>query len=57
MPELVVADTTDVGTLRPKLKPLPKAGAYFQLIQLDDFDFEVHILEDYFLEDPITLFT
>jgi hypothetical protein len=57
MPEPVVADTTDAGTLRPKLKPLPKAGTHFQPMQLDDFDFEVHMPEDCSPEDPITLFT
>ena len=56
MSEPVVADTTDAGTLRPKLKPLPKAGTKFKPIQLNDFDFEVHIPEDCSLEDPISLF-
>ncbi|KAL5326760.1 hypothetical protein ACEPPN_004449 [Leptodophora sp. 'Broadleaf-Isolate-01'] len=51
-----VADPTDAGTLRPKLKVLPKAGTHFQPIKLDDFDYEVHMPEDCSLEDPISLF-
>ncbi|KAL5318233.1 hypothetical protein ACEPPN_013292 [Leptodophora sp. 'Broadleaf-Isolate-01'] len=51
-----VADPTDVGTLRPQLKVLPNAGTHFQPMRLDEFEYEVHMPEDYSPEDPISLF-
>jgi hypothetical protein len=57
MPEDIVADPTDAGTLRPKAKPLQRKGTNFQPMQLDDFDFEIHLPDHCSPEDPITLFT
>ena len=57
MAEYATHDPTDVGTLRPNAEPLQNTGATFHPIELEDFDFEVHLPEDCSPEDPISLFT
>jgi hypothetical protein len=57
MPEIAVPDPTDLGTLRPLAEPLNKKGAQFKPMEIDDFDFEVHLPESCSPDDPITLFT
>ena len=57
MPEHAVTNPTDAGTFRPDTKPLKRIGVNFHPIQLDDFDFAVHLPKDYSRDDPISLFT
>ena len=57
MPEDTVFDPTDKGTLRPNAKPLQSKGDAFYPINLPDFGWEITLLEDVFVDDPITLFT
>jgi hypothetical protein len=38
MPELIVFDSTDKGTLRPDKEPLESIGDKFVLIKLPHFD-------------------
>jgi hypothetical protein len=46
-----------LGTLRPLAEPLHARGAQFKPMEIDDFDFEIHLPEDCSPDDPITLFT
>ena len=57
MPEYATQDPTNARTFRLVAKPLKNTGATFHPIELNDFDFEDHLLEDYSLKDPISLFT
>jgi hypothetical protein len=56
MPELIVFDSTDKGTLRLDEEPLESTGDKFVLIKLPHFGWEIYPLENTFLDDLITLF-
>jgi hypothetical protein len=45
------------ATKRSNLPPLKKAGSCFILIQLDDFGYDISLLETASADDPISLFT
>lgn len=49
-------DPTDPGTLRPNIKPLQKAGAAFQPMDIPDFQPEIVLPEGVSANNPITLF-
>jgi Transposase IS4 len=57
MPELIVFDPTDKGTLRPDEEPLESQGDQFVPMKLPHFGWEIHLLENVSPDDPITLFT
>jgi hypothetical protein len=57
MPDDTIFDPTDKGTLRPNEDPLHKKGDAFKPMQLPDFNWEIHLPDDAFPDDPITLFT
>jgi hypothetical protein len=56
MPEEIIFDPTDKGTLRPNAKPLRKKGDAFFPTNLPDFGWEITLLEEVSADDPITLF-
>lgn len=57
MPEGVVCDPTDTGTLRPNAKPLQRKGSHFIPMKCPDFGFEINLPHHSSPDDPITLFT
>jgi hypothetical protein len=56
MPEKIIFDPTDKGTLRPNAKLLRKKGDTFYPMKLPDFTWEITLLEDISPDDPIILF-
>jgi hypothetical protein len=57
MREDIQNDFTDSATKRPNSPPLKKAGSCFILIQLDDFGYNISLLETASADDLISLFT
>ena len=57
MPEYIVFDLTDKGTLRPDEEPLESQGDQFVPMKLPHFGQEIHLPENVSPDDPITLFT
>jgi hypothetical protein len=56
MPEDIVFDPTDKGTLRPNTTLLQKKGDAFKPMELPDFDWDITLPENVSLDDSITLF-
>jgi hypothetical protein len=56
MPEDIVFDPTDRGTLRPNTKPLQKKRDAFKPMELPDFGWDITLPENASSDDPIILF-
>ena len=56
MPSNTENDPTDAGTLRPNIKPLPKAGHSFTPMFIPDFAPKIVLPEGTSADDPATLF-